>query len=104
MEKLDSALCQWIVLYTNYLNFQFSYLHTFYKQKNIKTKPSIKLKPIFKFSTIMRQINIPLWTHMGHKGWRKDGKRLIRCYTIVLKLWDDLMPILFYYISQVIVQ
>ena len=31
MEKLDSALCQWIVLYTHYFNFHFSYLHTFYK-------------------------------------------------------------------------
>ena len=23
---------------------------------------------IFKFSTIKRHINVPLWTHMGHKG------------------------------------
>ena len=27
-----------------------------------------KLKLIFKFSNIMEQINVPLWTHMGHKG------------------------------------
>ena len=89
MEKLDSALYQWIVLYTNSFNFQFSYRHTFYKAKNIKTKPSTKLKLIFKFSTIMGQINIPIWTHMGHKGWRKDGKPFIRCCTIALKLWDE---------------
>ena len=25
----NSKLCQWIVLYTHYFNFQFSYLHTF---------------------------------------------------------------------------
>ena len=57
----------------------------------IKLKPSLsqKLKLIFKFSTIMEQINVPLWTHMGHKGWRKDGKTFIRCYTIALKFWDE---------------
>ena len=44
MEKLDRALYQRIVLYTNYFNFQFSYLHTFSKPKNIKTKPSTKVK------------------------------------------------------------
>ena len=83
-EKLDGALCLWIVLYTNYFNFRFPYLHTLYK-------PSLaqKLKLIFRFSTIMEQINVPLWTHMGHKGWRKDGKTFIRCYTIALKFWDE---------------
>ena len=89
MEKLDSALYQWTVLYTNYFSFQFSYLHIFYKPKDIKATPSTKLKLIFKFSTIMGQINIPLWTHMGHKGWKKDGKTFIRCYTIALKFWDE---------------
>ena len=91
MEKFDSALCQWIVLYTNYFNFQFSYLHTFYKPSNIKTKPSTKVtfKPVFKFNTIKGQISAPIWTHMGHKGWRKDGKTFIRCYTIALKFWDE---------------
>ena len=44
MEKLDSALYQRIALYPNYFNFQFSCLHTFYKPKNIKTKPSTKVK------------------------------------------------------------
>ena len=44
MKKLDSALCPCIVLYTNYLNFQFSYLHIFYKPNNIKTKASTKVK------------------------------------------------------------
>ena len=33
-----------IVLYTNYFNFQCSYLHTFYKLNNIKIKPSTKVK------------------------------------------------------------
>ena len=47
MEKLDNVDCvneKRIVLYTNYFNFQFSYLHTFYKPNNIKTKPSTKVK------------------------------------------------------------
>ena len=39
MEK--NAFCQW-----THFNFQFSYLHTFYKPNNIKTKPSAKV--IFK--------------------------------------------------------
>ena len=53
MEKFDSGLCQRMNC-AIYQLFQFSYLHTFYKPNNIKTKPSIKviLKLIFKFSTI----------------------------------------------------
>ena len=47
MEKLDSALCQWITLYTNDLDFQFSYLYTFYKSNNIENKVSTKLKLIY---------------------------------------------------------
>ena len=35
---------------------------------------------------MMEQINVPLWTHMGYKGRRKDRKTFIRCYTIALKL------------------
>ena len=37
---------------------------------NQKTKPSLaqKLEHIFKFSTIMGQINVQVWTHMGQKG------------------------------------
>ena len=57
----------------------------------ITLKPSLaqNLKLIFKFSTIMGQINVPLWTHMRHKGWWKDGKTFIRCYAIALKFWDE---------------
>ena len=57
----------------------------------ITLKPSLaqNLKLIFRFSTIKGQINVPLWTHMAHKGWRKDGKTFIRCYTIALKFWDE---------------
>ena len=77
------------IQYTNYFNFRSSYLHTFYKPKNIKPSLAQKLKVIFTFSRIMGQINIPLCTHMGHKGWSKDGKTSIRCYTIALKLWDE---------------
>ena len=56
---------------------------------NQKLSLAQKLKLIFKFSPIMEQINVPLWTHMGHKGWRKNGKTFTRCYTIVLKFWDE---------------
>ena len=56
MEKLDSALCQFIVLYTHYLNFQFSYVHAFYKPNNIKQSLAQRLKLIFKFSSIKRLI------------------------------------------------
>ena len=36
----------------------------------ITLKPSLaqKLKLVFKFSAIVEQINVPLWTRMGHKG------------------------------------
>ena len=44
MEKLDSALCQWIVVYINYCNFLFFYFHIFYKTNNIETKPGAKVK------------------------------------------------------------
>ena len=44
MEKLDSAFCQQVLLYHDYFNFQFSYLHTLCKPNNIKTKPSSKFK------------------------------------------------------------
>ena len=43
MRKLDSALCQGIVLYTYYFNFQFPYLQNFYKSNYIKTKYSTKV-------------------------------------------------------------
>ena len=71
----------------------------------ITLKPSLaqKLKLIFKFSTIIRQINIPLWTHMGHKGRRKDGK-LFSVIPLLQNFEINLMPILFYYTSQVIAQ
>ena len=69
----------------------FNFLIFIHFTNQITLKPSLaqKLKLIFKFNTIMGQINIPLWTHMGYKGWRKDGKTFIRCYTIALKLWDE---------------
>ena len=69
----------------------FNFLIFIHFTNQITLKPSLaqKLKLIFKFSTIMEQINVPLWTHMGHKGWRKNGKTFIRCYTIALKFWDE---------------
>ena len=69
--------------------FSFLIFIHFTNQKTLKPSLAQKLKLIFKFSTIMGQISIPLWTHMGHKGWRKDGKTFTRCYTIALKFWDE---------------
>ena len=68
----------------------FNFLIFIHFTKKITLKPSLaqKLKLIFNF-TLKGQINVPLWTHMVHKGWRKDRKTFIRCYTIVLKFWDE---------------
>ena len=75
------------------LIFQFSHFLIFiHFTKQITWKPSLAqmLKLIlFKFSTMKGQINVPPWTHMGHKGWRKDEKTSSRCYTIAIKFWDE---------------
>ena len=53
MEKLNTALCQWTVLYIPYFNLystiyiQFSYLHALYRSINITTKLSLKVKSYF---------------------------------------------------------
>ena len=57
MEKLYSALCQGIVLYTHYINF-LMFMH-FTNQIALKQSPAQRLKLIFKFSSIKRQINSP---------------------------------------------
>ena len=80
-----NELCYILIIST----FNFLLFIQFTNQIILKTSLAQKLKLIFKFSTIKGQINVPLWTHMGHKGWRKDGKTFIRCYTIALKLWDE---------------
>ena len=87
MEKLYSALCLWIVLYTHYFNFLIFIYFT--NQITLKQSLAQRLKLIFKFSSVKRQINIPRWTHLEHQGWRKDGKSFTRCYTIALKFWDE---------------
>ena len=84
MEKIDSALCQWIALYIHYFNF----LILMHSTNQITLQQSL-LNLIFRVSSTKRHINIPLWTHMGHKGWKKDGKTFTRCYTIALKFWDE---------------
>ena len=92
MEKLDSALCQWIVLYTNYFNFQFSYLHAFYKPNNIKPSLAKKLKLIFKFSTIKGQIislPIPLLSCESSMFIKENPNRKKR----KKKYWDKLIII-----------
>ena len=88
---------EWIMLYINYFIcyiliisiFNFLILIHFTNQITLKPSLAQKLKLIFKFGTIKGQINAPLWTHMGHKERRKDWKNFIRCYTIVLKFWDE---------------
>ena len=87
MEKLESVLCQWIVLYSNYFNFLI-FIH-FTNQIRLKPSQAQKLKLIFKFRTIKDLINVPFWIHMGYKLWRKDKKTFIRRYIIALKLWDE---------------
>ena len=124
MEKIDSALCQWIALYTRYFNFQFSYLHSFSifnflisihfqfstflspfifnfqfsylhsfsifnflifihftTQITLKESLAQKLKLVFKFCSIKRQIfqyNFELWvnknlTSLSQKCGEKQG-------------------------------
>ena len=91
MEKLEKWIVSMNELCYILIILIFNFLIFIHFTNQITLKPSLaqKLKLIFKFSTIMEQINVPLWTHMGHKGWRKDGKTFIRCYTIALKLWDE---------------
>ena len=60
MEKLDSALCQRIVLYTISI-FNFLIIMHFTYQITLKPSLAQKLKLIFEFSTIKGQINVPLW-------------------------------------------
>ena len=69
-----------IILIYNFLIF----IH--FTNQIIKQSLAQKLNLIFKFNLIKRQKNIPPWTHMRHKGWRKDGKTFIECYTIALNL------------------
>ena len=99
MEKLYSALCQWIVLHTHYINF-FTFIH-FTNQITLIQNLAQRLKLILRFSSTKRQKNIPLWTHLRHTGWRKNGKTFIRCYTIVLKFWDEFNAnfVLLYFLS-----
>ena len=82
MEKLDSTLCQWTVLYIHYFNFLI-FMHS---TNQITLQQSLNL--IFKVTQTKQKINIPLWTHMGHNEWREDGKTCEKgekCYTIALK-------------------
>ena len=69
--------------------FKFLIFIYFMNQITLKQSLASELNFILKFSSIKRQISIPFWTLMGHKGWRKDGKPFIRCYTIALKFWDE---------------
>ena len=69
--------------------FQFIFIH-FTNQITSKQSLGQNLNPIFQLSSINWQINIPLWTCMGHDGWRKNKKTFTRCYTIVLKFWVEL--------------
>ena len=84
------------MLYTHYFNFQFSYLHTFYKPNNIKTKAGTRIKSDFsiKLDKLTDKYST-LDMHVGHNGWRNDGKTIIRCHTIVLRFEMNLMPIFF---------
>ena len=69
----------------------FSFVLFRHSTNQITSKPSLaqRLNLIFHLRLINYQINIPLWTCMGHKGRRKIGKTFTRCYTIALKFWDE---------------
>ena len=69
--------------------FNFLIFIHFTNQMTLKQSLTQRLILIFKFTLIKRQINIPLWTHLRHKGSGKDGKTFIGCYTIALKFWDE---------------
>ena len=62
--------------------FIFLIFKHFTSQTTLKRRLVQKLNLTSKFSSIKRQINIPLWTHMGHKEWRKDEKTFIRHYRV----------------------
>ena len=68
--------------------FKFLIFIHFTNQITLKQSLAQKLNVIFTFSSIKGQINIPLWTQMEYKGWKKDGKSFLRCYSITLKFWD----------------
>ena len=61
MEKLGSAyeLSYIIISIFNFLIFKH-----FSNQITLKPSLAQKLELLFKFSTIIEQINVPLWTHM----------------------------------------
>ena len=86
MEKLDSALYQRIKLNTNYFNFHFSYLLTFYKPKNIKTKPSTKFKTYIQIEHNNGTDKYSTLEPHGAKRMMKGWKTFIRRYIIALKL------------------
>ena len=48
----------------------FNFLIFIHFRNQMTLKPSLAqtLRLIFKFNTIIGQINVPLWTHIGHKG------------------------------------
>ena len=56
----------------------FDFLFFRHCTDQITSRPSLaqKLKLIFKFITIMEQINVPLWTHMGIKDEERLEKLL----------------------------
>ena len=72
MEKLDNALYQWIVIYTNLSISNFLIFIHFTNQKSLK--PSLAQNLIFQSG--------PTWGI-------KDEETFIRCYTIALKPWDE---------------
>ena len=75
--------------YTVYSLFQFFIFICFTNQITLHQSLAQKLNLIFKVSQTKKQIDIPLWAHMGHKEWKMDGKTFTRCYTIASKFWDE---------------
>ena len=86
-----------------------SHLHNYNKKLSFtylqqKVLAAYVLQKLLKLHNCNR--NKPLWTHMGHKGFgKKEWKNFYKVLYHCFKTFEmNLMPILFYYISQVIAQ
>ena len=73
MEKFDSPLCQWIVLYTNYFNFKFLIFIHFTNQITLKT--SVVQKLLAQYSNLAQQWDRYMF-HFGLTWGITDEERM----------------------------
>ena len=65
------------MLYAHYFDFNYLIFIHFTNQITLKQSLAQTLNLIFKVSLIKRQINVPLWTHMGIKDEKQVKKGII---------------------------